>query len=111
MRICPHELDRIVEGRKVPLWDNRDARSAQFLLAEGAIVFEPITVGGAADDQLAGLTNSVRLGALAEDIVEHHDVGPVDIALPVVGFRHEAISNLPFLLVADEVPNVMAFFG
>jgi hypothetical protein len=69
IRVGADELDRVVEGREVLLRNDRDADGLQLFLAEGAIVLEAIAVGRAADDQLALLTELLRLGALSEDIV------------------------------------------
>ena len=84
VRIRAHEVDRFVEGSEVLLRDNADAGRSELLLAECAIVLEPISVWRAPDDELALLPQTVRLRALSEDVVEDDHVGPVGVASPIV---------------------------
>ena len=84
VRIRAHELDRFVEGSEVLLLNDPDARRSELLLAERAIVLEPIGVGCATDDELALPSQTVRLSALSQDVVENDHVRPVGVASPVV---------------------------
>ena len=95
---------------EVFLRNDRDAGLFQLLLAERAIVFELIGVRGSPDYQLARLPQLVRLGTLAQHVVEHDDVGPGHLAHPVVGLGHEAVADLLLLLRLDEELRLVAFF-
>ena len=51
----------------------------EFLLAEGTVVLEPVSVGRTADNVFAGRAQCRCFLALPHDIVEDDDVGPVDV--------------------------------
>ena len=63
----------------------------------------------AADDRLAFFAQRRGLLALAERVVEHDNVGPVYIFLPVFGFGDEPVSDVVLFFVADEVADLVAF--
>jgi len=47
--------------------------------------------------------------ALAEGVVEDHNIGPLRVALPVLRLRNEAIGNVLLALRFDKIPDVVAF--
>ena len=109
VRVLLHVGDRRRRRGEFSWRDDRDAGLLELLLAEGAVVLEAVGVGRAADHGLALLLQLGRLLALPEHVVEHDHVGPVDLLLPVVGLRHEAVGDVLLLGVADEVAGLMAF--
>ena len=95
---------------EVFLRDDRDAGLLELLLAERPVVLQLVGVRTAADHELAGLAQLLGLGALAEDVVEHDDVGPGYVAHPVVGLGDEAVGELLLVLRLDEELDLVAFF-
>jgi len=91
--------------------DDVDASLFEFLLAEGAIVFEAIALGGAADDLLSPGTQGLCFLSLSKRVIEDDDVGPVSVFLRVLGFGYKAVSDVGFFLILDVIPDFMAFFG
>ena len=85
-------------------------RGLEFLLAEGAIVFQAVGVGSAADDRFAGGAEHLGFFALAESVVENHDVRPFGVFFPVFGFRDEAVGNVALFFRFDVVADVVALF-
>ena len=79
-------------------------------LAEGAIVFEAVGVGGAADNGLAAGAEGLGFLALAEGVVEDDDVGPLGVFFPVFGFGDEAVGDVALFFRLDVVADVVAFF-
>jgi len=108
-RVLPDVGDRRIEVCEFRERDDRHAVLFELLLAEAAVVLEPVRIRGAADHRLAGLSKLVRQVALPEYVVEHNDVGPVGVRLPVVDLGYEAISNVALVLVANVVAHVVAF--
>ena len=105
------EFDGGIEGIEFLVRDDGDAGLLEFFLAEGAIVFEIVGVGSAADDGFAGGAKSLRAGALAEGVVEDDDIGPIGgVFFPVFGFGDEAISDVTFFFVFNEIADVVTFF-
>ncbi len=103
------EFDGRIEGVEILIRDDGDAGFLQFFLAEGAVVFEIVGVGRAADDRLSGGAESLGFGALAEGVVEDDDVGPLAIFFVVAGFGDEAVGDVAFFFVFDEVADFVAF--
>lgn len=104
------EFNSGIERVKILVGDDVDASFFQLFLAERAVVFEAVGVFGAADDGLAGGTESAGFGALAERVVENDDVGPLSVALPVLGFRDETVGDVALFFGFDVVADVVAFF-
>ncbi len=96
---------------KFPFGNDRYAGRLQLFLAERPVVLELVGVGRAADDQLALLPQLLGFRALSQDVIEDDHVGPVGVAAPVAGLFDEPVGDFAFLFVADEVPDVVAFFG
>ena len=107
--ILHHVVHGVVEGEEFGVGDDVDAGFFQLFLAEGAIVLEAIRVGRAADHLFAGFAQRFGLFALAERIVEDDDVGPVGVLFPVLGLGDEAVADVFFLFVSDEIANLVAF--
>ncbi len=105
-----HESERVIERMKILLRDDRHAGLLELLLSKGAVVLELVRVGTAAHHQLAGLPQLVCLRPLAQDVVEHDDVGPRHVADPVVGLGDEAVGDLALLLRLDEQLDLVALF-
>jgi len=78
-------------------------------LAEGAIVFEAVGVGSAADDGLARGANGLCFGALTESIVEDDNVGPLGVFFPIAGLGNKTVGDVALLFGFDVVADVMAF--
>ena len=74
-----------------------------------AIVFEAIGILGAADNRLTGGAQSFGFGTLAERVVEDDDVGPFGVALPILGFRNEAVGDVALFFSFDVVTDVVTF--
>ncbi len=108
-RVLGHVGDGVVEVVEVPVRDDRDAGLLQLLLAERAVVLQPVGVGRAAHDGLSLRPHRHGLLALPERVVEDDHVRPVHVLLPVVGLRDETVGDVLFLGVADEVADLVAF--
>src|SRR5262249_264239 len=80
-----------IEGIEILVGNDVDAGIFQLPLAEGAIVLETIGVGAAANNGLAGRAEGLGSSALAEGVVEDHNIGPLRVVLPVFRLRNEAI--------------------
>jgi len=89
--------------------DDRDAVALEFLLAESAVVFEPVRVRRSADDILAGISQCFGLGTLAEDVVEDDDIRPVDMRFPVVDLRYETVADCALRFVFYVITDLVAF--
>jgi len=96
-------LDRLIEGFEFAVRDDVHAGLFQFFLAKGAVVFELVAVGRAADYQFSLCPQCLSLFALAQGVVEYDDVRPVLVLFLVLGLRDEAVGDIAFLLVGDEI--------
>src|SRR5688572_28323741 len=104
-----HVRHRLVERGEVLVRDGRHADVLQLLLAERAVVLQLVRIGIAADHGLAAGAQLLGKLAHAEDVVEHHEIGPVDVAAPILSLGHEALANAALLLVLDPQAHVVAF--
>jgi 3-oxoacyl-[acyl-carrier protein] reductase len=104
-------LHRFMERVEFLVGDDVDAGFLQLFLAEGAIILQRIALGGAADDFLSLGAQGLCFLSLAERVIEDDDVGPFGVLLGVLGFCHEAIGNIGFLLISYVVPDFVAFLG
>src|SRR5262249_21822189 len=109
--ISLHVGDRVVEVVEVSVGHDVDTLLLKFLLPEGAIVLESVRVRRASDHELALCAQRLSLVALAERVVEHNDVGPVHLALPVAHFLHETVGDITPLLILDAIPHFVTFLG
>src|SRR5258708_2050375 len=104
------EFNGGVEGVEILVGNDGDAGGLELFLAEGAIVFEAVRVGCAADYGLAGGAESLSLSALAESVVEYDNVGPLGVFFPIDGFGNEAVGDVALFFGLDVVADVVAFF-
>src|SRR5467141_23757 len=104
------ELDGGVERVEVLVGNDADAGGFELFLAEGAIVFEAVRIGGAADYRFAGGAKGLSLDALAESVIEYDNVGPLGVFFPILGFGDEPIGDVALLFGFDVVADLMAFF-
>jgi hypothetical protein len=74
-------------------------------------ILEPVRIRRASDYHVALRSQRLSLLALPERVVEHNDVGPLHLALPVVHFRHETVGDVALLLVLDAIAHFVAFLG
>lgn len=102
-------VDGAVEVAKVLERDNRHAMPLQFFLAVTAIVLKAVCVGCATNDVLARLPQFLGFLTLAQDVVEHDDIRPVNMTFPVLHFLDEAIGNRPLRLCLDKITDFVAF--
>src|SRR5262249_10294882 len=78
-------------------------------LAKGAIVLETIGVRRASDDWFARCAQGLRFGSLAQSIVKDNDVRPFRVAFVILGLWNEAIGDVRFFFVFNEIADVMPF--
>ena len=109
VRILLDEVDGGIEGIEVFVGNNADAGGFELFLAEGAIVFESVGVGGTTDDGLAGGAKGLGFGALTEGIVEDDNVRPLGVLFPILGFGDKTVGNVALFFGFDVVANVVAF--
>ena len=104
------EFDGGIERVEILVRDDIDAGFFQLFLAEGAVVLEAVGVLRATDDGLAAGAKSAGFDALAERVIENDDVGPLGVALPVLGFGDEAVGDVALFFGFDVVADVVALF-
>ena len=68
-----------------------------------------VGVRRATDDEFAGLPQLMRLGALAEHVIEDDDIGPGHLRHPILGLRHEPVGDLTLALRFDEQLDLVPF--
>jgi hypothetical protein len=110
-RIALHVRDRVVEVVEFAVRQDVDARLSELFLAEGTIVLQAVRIRRAAHDKLALAAQGLRLRALTKRVVEYNDVRPRDLALPIVDLGHEAVGDIAFLGVLDEILDRVTLFG
>ena len=111
LRIFFHVGGRVVEIIEVAIGNDVDAFLFELLLTEGPIVLEPVRIRRASNYRIALRAQRLSLLALAECVVEHHDIGPLHFALPVAHFRHETVGDIALLLVLDTISDIVPFLG
>src|SRR5437879_11994171 len=105
------EINGGVEGIEVFVGNDADAGRFELFLAEGAVVFEAVGVGGSADDGLAGGAKGLGFAALSQGVVKDDNVGPLGVFFPILGFRDKTVGDVTLLLGVDVVADVVAFLA
>src|SRR5262249_24315571 len=111
VRVFLDVLDGVIEVIEFLIRNDVDAGFFQFLLAEGAVVFQLICVGGATYDFLSFGAQGLRFFTLSQSVIKDDDVRPFGVFLRVFGFGYKAIGNIGFFFLVDVVADFVSFFG
>ncbi len=108
-RVFADIVDGGVKITEVLKRNNRNAVTLELFLAKTAVIFEPIGVGRSANHQFSGIAKPFGFLALAQNVIEHDNVCPVDVTFPVVNFRYETIGDRTLGLLLDVIANIVTF--
>jgi hypothetical protein len=78
-------------------------------LAKRPVIFEPICICAAANHPLTIPPQFLCQRPHAQHIIEHDDIGPIDLAPPVVSFRDEAVGDFALIEILNVVLDLVAF--
>jgi hypothetical protein len=106
-----YEFNGGIEGVEILVGNDSDAGLLQFLLTEGAIVLQIVSISGSANNGLTSGAQGLCFGALAEGVVENDDIGPLHVFFIIAGLGHETIGDVSFLFVFNVVADLVAFFN